>query len=132
MTYTRSLTGIVTVGILLLTLQPAKADDAAKEISTAAAHAGLAAGSTDIKMVQTHLQHVVNCLVGPDGAGFDAKQANPCKDQGAGAIPDAAMDKKAGLEVALKMAKEAAAETDVAKAKEQAAATQVVLRKLVM
>jgi hypothetical protein len=62
--------------------------DVAKEVSTAAQHAGLAAGSKELPQVQMHLHHVVNCLVGPKGKGFDATVANPCKDQGNGAITD--------------------------------------------
>src|SRR6185312_2355242 len=62
--------------------------DPAKEISTAANHAGLAAKATDMKTTQMHLHHVVNCLVGPKGKGYDATPGNPCKDQGNGAIPD--------------------------------------------
>lgn len=130
MTHSLSLPGVIVAGMLLFVTQPANAGDAAKEISTAAAHAGMAAGSTEMKMVKAHLQHVVNCLVGPSGAGYDANQANPCKDQGAGAIPDASADKKVGLEAALKMTKDAAKETDMAKAKEKAVANQAALGKL--
>lgn len=119
-------------GLALFAAQPAAAADAAKEIGTAAAHAGMAAASPDMKMVQSHLQHVVNCLVGPGGAGFDANQANPCKDQGMGAIPDSAMDKRMALEAALKMAKDGMMETDPAQAKAKAAATQQALGKLAM
>ena len=39
--------------------------------------------------VQAHLHHTLNCLVGPGGDGFDAKQMNPCAQAGNGAIPDA-------------------------------------------
>jgi hypothetical protein len=35
-----------------------------------------------------NLHHTINCLVGPQGDGFDAKEVNPCKDFGNGAIPD--------------------------------------------
>lgn len=129
---TFTLPGIVTVAVLLSGSCPAQAGDPAKEIATAAAHAGMAASSADMKMVKTHLQHVVNCLVGPSGAGFDGNQANPCKDQGTGAIPDAAAETKPGLEAALTLAKDAAMEMDVAKAKEKAAATQAALSKLSM
>ncbi len=67
----------------------ARADaDPAQEMATAAQHAGLAAHATDMKTTQMHLHHVVNCLVGPTGKGFDANELNPCKDQGTGAIPD--------------------------------------------
>lgn len=133
MTHAFSFSGAVAAaGLLLFAAQPVLAADAAKEIATAAAHAGMAAGSGELKMVQGHLQHVVNCLVGPGGAGYDANQANPCKDQGMGAIPDSPMDKKAGLEAALKMAKDGAMEPDMAKAKEKAMATQAALGKLGM
>jgi hypothetical protein len=39
-------------------------------------------------MAHAHLHHTINCLVGPQGNGFDAKELNPCKDFGNGAIPD--------------------------------------------
>ena len=63
-----------------------------KQVSTAAAHAGMAMGAAGLKMVRTHLHHVVNCLQGSAGAGFDAKAGNPCKGQGNGAIVDAKGD----------------------------------------
>ncbi|MGN2253578.1 hypothetical protein ACFWZ4_09390 [Frateuria sp. GZRe12] len=65
---------------------------ATKEVKTAAAHAGMAMGAADLKMAQAHLQHVVNCLVGPSGDGYDAQAENPCKGMGQGAIVDAKGD----------------------------------------
>lgn len=62
--------------------------DASAEVGTAHAHALMAKTATTVAMAQTHLHHVINCLVGPDGAGFDAAAGNPCKDKGNGAIPD--------------------------------------------
>ena len=73
---------------LLASFPAARAADASKEIATAAQHAGYAAESTAIGMAHAHLQHTINCLVGPEGDGFDAKQLNPCKDFGNGAIGD--------------------------------------------
>jgi hypothetical protein len=70
----------------------AHAADLSGEIATAAQHADLASQATDIAGVHAHLQHTLNCLVGPNGAGFDAKQLNPCANSGNGAIPDAASD----------------------------------------
>ena len=73
--------------------QAADADSAvSKQVSTASAHAGMALGAADLKMAHAHLQHVINCLVGPSGKGFDSQQANPCKGQGQGAIVDASGD----------------------------------------
>lgn len=74
----------------------------AQQTGTASAHAGMALGAADLKMAKVHLQHVVNCLVGPAGAGFDVKAGNPCKDEGHGAIVDAKGD--AAAEARLKSA----------------------------
>lgn len=78
---------------LPLAVQAADANVAAsKQVATATAHAGMALGAADLDMVHTHLHHVVNCLVGTSGDGFDAKAGNPCKDMGQGAIVDAKGD----------------------------------------
>ena len=70
-----------------LVATPVLADTAA-ELSIAQTHAGLAVKGADLKTVQMHLHHAVNCLVGPGGKGFDAAAGNPCGKAGAGAIPD--------------------------------------------
>lgn len=62
--------------------------DAKTEVSTAHAHALMAQSATTVDMAHTHLQHVINCLVGPNGQGYDASAGTPCKGQGSGAIPD--------------------------------------------
>ncbi len=64
----------------------------AKQSATAGAHAGMALGATDLATAHAHLQHVVNCLVGPAGKGYDVKAENPCKGMGHGAIADAKGD----------------------------------------
>jgi len=74
-------------GAAALLATPAFAD-LAGELSTAQTHAGMASTQTDIAMAQKHLQHAVNCLVGPNGTGFDAAAGNPCGKAGNGAIPD--------------------------------------------
>jgi hypothetical protein len=76
------------LALLFASCPAARAADAGKEIATAAQHAGYAADSTAIGMAHAHLQHTINCLVGPQGNGFDPKQLNPCKDLGNGAIAD--------------------------------------------
>ncbi|MGH8428049.1 MAG: hypothetical protein ACRES7_08730 [Gammaproteobacteria bacterium] len=65
-----------------------------QEIATAGVHATLAASADSLTMTHTHLHHVVNCLVGPKGAGFDTSAENPCKGMGKGAIPDAGSNSK--------------------------------------
>ena len=85
-----------------------KAGDVSKQVSTAAAHAGMALGAADLKMAHAHLQHVVNCLVGPSGDGYDAQAENPCKGMGQGAIVDAKGDaaRVSRLQAAAMQAKE--------------------------
>lgn len=112
-----------------LACAPATAADAAKQTATAAAHAGMAAGADSAKMVQAHLQHVINCLEGPSGADFNAGPGNPCKDLGMGAIPDSAPDQRKKLEGAAAMAKTALSETDITKAKATASTIQTNLAK---
>jgi len=113
----------------LVTVSTARADtDQAKEVSTAATHDGLAAKATDMKGTQMHLQHVVNCLVGPKGKGFDAAPGNPCKDQGNGAISDTKNSKqKKSLQAALAKATAGLKAKDMAAAQKDATDAQNLL-----
>lgn len=94
------------VGVAALAIAPAVAlADAASETVTAQTHASLAAGAGDIAGVHMHLHHTINCLVGPGGKGYDAKELNPCANAGKGAIPDTAdAAKKKALQSAADMA----------------------------
>ncbi len=73
-----------------------------QQVSTAHAHALMAQSATTVPAAHTHLQHVINCLVGPDGSGFDAAAGTPCKGQGNGALKDSAGN--SGLQAKLKTA----------------------------
>jgi hypothetical protein len=115
--------------LLCLAAAPAFSADLNREVATAAAHAGMAAGAEDPQMVKAHLHHVLNCLSGPQGADYTAAAANPCDGQGAGAIPDATGERKSNLEKAAAMAKAALAESDIHKAKQQAGEVQMQLGK---
>src|ERR1700758_3728113 len=127
-----------TLGVLILAcaglvfvpaVSEAADTDVAKEVSTAAQHAGLAAASKDMKTIQMHLHHVVNCLGGPRDTNFDAAAGNPCKDQGNGAIPDTTeADKKAPLQQAMQQALAGLKETDMAAAQRDATAVQGMLK----
>ncbi|MGN2244787.1 hypothetical protein ACFWZU_14910 [Frateuria sp. GZRR33] len=88
----RRVTACVVALALPLAAQAHPGNAASKEVSTAAAHAGMALGAADLKMAHAHLQHVVNCLVGLSGEGYDAQAENPCKGMGQGAIADARSD----------------------------------------
>jgi hypothetical protein len=95
--------------------------DLAGELSTAQTHAGMASTQTDIARVHKHLQHAVNCLVGPDGAGFDAAAGNPCGKAGPGAIPDTTdAAKKAKLTSIAASAKAGVGNADLAAAQKAA------------
>ena len=112
---------------LAASAMPVLAADAGAEISTAAAHAGMAAGAEDPQMVKAHLHHVLNCLEGPNGADFSAAAGNPCKAQGNGAIPDSTPETRKSLEIDVALAKQALLESDANKAKVKAAEIQTAL-----
>ena len=73
----------------------AYAGDAALQAETAAQHAGFAAGSDGIDSVRAHMHHALNCLVGPDGDGFDGSFGYPCDGMGGGAITDGGSEMQA-------------------------------------
>lgn len=85
----RLIPGAIALTALAALAPGAASADAAQAKATAAQHAGLAASSGDLAGVQRHLHHVLNCLVGPDGEGFDESAGNPCAQAG-GAIPQTA------------------------------------------
>lgn len=108
---------------------PALCADVNAEIANAGMHAGLAAQASDITVVHTHLHHTVNCLVGPGGAGFDAKELNPCANTGSGAIPDStSASTKQALQAALEKANSGLADDDMAAAHRDASATAAMLK----
>jgi hypothetical protein len=108
---------------------PALAADAAKEVATAGQHAGMAAGATNVPTAHAHLHHVVNCLVGPKGDGFDAKEANPCAQLGDGAIPDTTDPAaKAKLTAAVTAAQAGIKSDDLGGATKAAAEVQTALK----
>jgi hypothetical protein len=115
-------------GAPLLIAATAFAADLGSEINNAQTHAGLAAQAPNIDGVHMHMHHALNCLVGPGGDGFDAKQMNPCAQSGGGAIPDE-MDaaKKAKLTAAKADLTKGLAEMDIAAAKADATAASTAI-----
>jgi len=122
--------GLALAGAAALALSnPAVAADAAKEQGAAAFHAGLAAGAKDVKTVHMHLHHVVNCLVGPAGAGYDPDEMNPCKDAGSGLLADTpAGAPRKQFETALTRAQAGLKADDLMAAQKIAAETQTLLK----
>jgi len=112
----------------LMLAATAYAADLGSEINNAAQHAGLAAAAANIDGVHMHMHHALNCLVGPKGDGFDAKQMNPCAQSGNGAIPDE-MDaaKKAKLMTAVASLNKGIGESDIAAAKADATAASTAI-----
>ena len=124
-----SITGFSLALAAMAFLPTAAVADGPQAIATAANHAGLAAAAGGIDMVHTHLHHVLNCLVGPGGDGFDAGPGNPCANAGGGAIPqtaDAGM--KAKLATAATQARGGIANADMAAAKKTASDVQAMLK----
>jgi hypothetical protein len=122
------LVGVITVIVIALPAS-ALAADPAQEAATSGVHAGLAAQAATIEQVHMHLHHTVNCLVGPKGQGFDAKEANPCQKLGDGAIPDTTDSAtKAKLTAALANAQAGLKSDDLAAAKKAATEAQAALK----
>lgn len=61
---------------------------AANQLKTALEHSQLAQDANTLASVKVHLQHVVNCIMGPKGAMFNAGGGNPCQGQGNGILAD--------------------------------------------
>src|SRR5262249_3883017 len=102
------------LGFAALLASPAFAADLKGEIVNATEHAQYAADAATIAEVHAHLHHALNCIVGPGGNGFDAKQMNPCAGSGNGIIPDEADAKaKAVLETAAQKARDGLATDDM-------------------
>ena len=90
--------------------------DVAAQLTVAEQHAGFAAKAGTIDMVHMHLHHVLNCLVGPSGPGFDAAPGNPCAKAGNGAVAEGDAAMKAKLQPAVAAVTAGIAATDVAAA----------------
>jgi len=119
---------LVSAAGILLFAGAAYAADLGAEITNAGQHAGLAAQAANLDGVHMHMHHALNCLVGPKGDGFDAKQMNPCAQSGNGAIPDE-MDaaKKAKLETAKSQLMQGIAATDLKMAQTAATTAQTTI-----
>jgi hypothetical protein len=93
-----------------------------QELNTAKIHADHAASGKDLADIKEHLHHVINCLVGPNGPGFDSNVEDPCARMGKGALNDvtANSDEHRLLTQAFNEATNALTLNDVADAKSTA------------
>ena len=63
--------------------------DVKKELQTAIFHSSeLAQRGSAVAGAKLHVQHVINCLEGPNGANVKAEAGFPCQGMGNGIIPD--------------------------------------------
>lgn len=76
------------VGIVSSQAIEAPSGELATQLQTAIQHAGFSAAAEDQAMASRHLGHVLNCLVGEGGEGFNADWGHPCGGQGAGIAND--------------------------------------------
>ncbi len=75
---------------LLAGATPAFAQEARLEtqLATAVQHASFSMDADDHAMAVRHLGHVLNCIAGEDGEGFDGSWGHPCGGQGDGILVD--------------------------------------------
>ncbi len=93
--------------LLVSTMALAAGNSAQMQVKTAEQHATFASKAGNVAQTHLHLHHVINCLVGPKGEGFDAMAGDPCQGQGNGALNDmmGSTQEKETLEQALALAK---------------------------
>ncbi len=77
-------------GIATSQMIEAPSGNLATQLATAITHAGFSANAEAVEMATTHLGHVLNCIVGEGGEGFNADWGNPCGSQGAGIVNELA------------------------------------------
>lgn len=105
--------------------------DSSDEAARAAVHAVYASKAATLTLIHLHLHHVVNCLVGPGGQGFDSSVFNPCRALGHGAIPDAtSAAMRTRLRKALATAQAGLASDNPKTAHDDAAKTATTLEKV--
>ncbi|HEX7348465.1 MAG TPA: hypothetical protein VF264_02285, partial [Rhodanobacteraceae bacterium] len=119
---------LLALGIVCATAATAPTG-AKAELEAAQIHAKAATQMDSLQGVQLHLHHVINCLVGEHGAGYDAAaealSEHPCKGLGNGAIADSTTDPAMhrAAEAALHTAKAGIKATQLAAAHKDATAT---------
>jgi hypothetical protein len=89
----------------------------------------MAASADNQKDLRLHLQYVLNCLEGADGADAAPSAKNPCRNLGNGAVHDVSPEKREAIESALALARQALKDDDFQKAKSLAAIIQSSLQK---
>ncbi len=76
------------IGVVSSQMIEAPTGALATELQTAIQHSGFSASAEELGMASRHLGHVLNCIVGEGGEGFNADWGHPCGGQGAGIASD--------------------------------------------
>jgi hypothetical protein len=121
MRLTAGLVAIALAVLFVTQVVAAPTVDIRKELETSIFHATeLAQRGTAIAGARTHIQHVINCLEGPNGKDFVQAVGHPCQGMGNGIIPDLRAASGPGVakalqysEIALTLALQAVTFTDV-------------------
>lgn len=80
----------VVVAALALTAAAFAQEAFDTQMATAVQHAAFSMEADDRDMAVRHLGHVLNCIAGEGGDGFDGSWGHPCGGQGAGLLNDIA------------------------------------------
>lgn len=93
---------VMALGVLLISqVAPAQSvtvKSLKDQLQTSVFHSGeLAQRGTAIAGTRTHLQHVINCLEGPNGTNFVQAAGYPCQGQGRGILVDLRAGSGAGM-----------------------------------
>lgn len=104
----------------------------ATQLGTAIQHAGFSAAATEHEMAVRHLGHVLNCIAGAGGEGFNADWGHPCDGQGAGIASDlashpAAADLAIVVEAARQLAMQGVGESSLGAVQAAAFGVQALL-----
>lgn len=78
---------VLTTGLIFAGTSLA-AGNAQQEINKALLHADFLIKANTLNHMHMHMHHILNCMVGEHGKGFNAHYMNPCKGLGNGAIND--------------------------------------------
>lgn len=123
---------VLPIGAVTSQEYAAPSGDLATQLATAVQHAGFSASATEHAMAVRHLGHVLNCLAGAGGDGFNAEWGHPCDGQGAGIVADlashpAAADLAIVVEAARQLAAQGVAEGSLGAVQAAAYGVQALL-----
>jgi hypothetical protein len=121
---------VLGAGLAFAGFAGAAAEEARQHARTAAQHAEYATDAGSVPAAHHHLQHAINCLVGPEGDGYSAEAGDPCNGEGEGIIGAIGDGDRAAAEQALQEAQAGLQTENLAEAQEAAVKTHRTLLNL--